>query len=661
MIPWSGGDTEIEDAFKKSVDAIIGWGGGEMIHSYRNGLPAGTLLIEHGPKISIGVITKSGFSETPLDTLASGVATDVALWDQAACASLQTLFIEDGLDIALFIRALGAAFDKFELPRGVLDDDEYVEILKEKYRAKLSTLTEGGRTLEGKNWFINFDPAPGLRGSPLNRTLILKSFRSADDLVRQIEPFAKTLQSCGYALGTREKDTWLGKLAACGLQRFAPLGNMMSGMLGAPHDGRFSLQELVRFVGDECRVPGPNSLLDFVNDAIRTVPFYGRLYEDTPISSLSQLRPVSALDFAKYPVTRSRDLLRASGSRAKAQDGYIFSSGGTTGEPKFVMFSAEEFERVGAMLARGYIAQGLSPGDLCANLFVAGNLWSSFMAVERALVYAQAIQLPIGGGASSELILSYLQTFKPRIVFGLPSLLVGLAHKTHDEGLNVSVPWVCYAGEHLTKQGRAAIASAWGTSKFFSAGYASVDAGPIGYQCSHCDDREHHLFSSDVHLEIIDGEAVVTSRTRQLMPVIHLKTGDHVEWSSLKGWCACGSTDPKFILHGRTDGQINIWSSRIHLEEIETALVSMGVTEALFQITLSDEHMDIAVESSDPFSAHDRANLYKTLHQSSKDLKLTHPLEYLNEERLTLRAVPTGSLPRVARTGKIRTVIETRR
>src|SRR5690606_24512431 len=91
--------------------------------------------------------------------------------------------------------------------------------------------------------------------------------------------------------------------------------------------------------------------------------------------------------------------------------GYIFSSGGTTGEPKYLHFSNEEFDHMSDMLALNFRLQGVKPGMIVANLFVAGNLWSSFICVERALEKIGAIQLPIGGLCSSENILMYLKKF----------------------------------------------------------------------------------------------------------------------------------------------------------------------------------------------------------------------------------------------------------
>ena len=91
-------------------------------------------------------------------------------------------------------------------------------------------------------------------------------------------------------------------------------------------------------------------------------------------------------------------------------------------------------------------------------------------------------------------------------------------------GKEIKIPKVFYAGEALSQSRREFLSKVWGTTYFGSAGYASVDAGVIGYQCTHCGPGEHHLFSDLVHLEVINEEAVVTSIIRDSMTIKNYRT-----------------------------------------------------------------------------------------------------------------------------------------
>ena len=654
LIHFPGGSAELEAVVKTRCDVVAAWGGDAMIESYKRGLAPGVKLLEYGPKFSFEVVLKRALERLGFEAAGSRIARELCLWDQAACASPQNLFIEDGLDRKALLDAVCRALDRHDLPRGVQSPDEEVEALKEVYRAKLTAFTEGGEFRRGKDYLIHFDPNPGARPSALNRTLIIKGFKDLPHLAEQLRPLSYYLQSASYLADGEEKDRLLEVLAAIGVKRFAPLGTVMEGMAGAPHDGSFCLREMVAFVGDECRP----DFTDFVNEAIRGVPYYRDLREGRPVRELGEMPLLSAEDLAAHPLPGSRAFLRED-----AAEGYVFSSSGTTGSPKFTFYSHGEFDAVGKLLAKGLALHGLKEGDVAANLFMAGNMWSSFMAIERALAHLKAVQLPIGGQAQPELILDCLDRFRPKAVFALPSHLVELAHKSLDSKPALDIPFVFYAGEHLNAPARKLLSRAWNTTQFRSAGYASVDAGPIGYQCPSCGEREHHLFSELVHLETVEGEAVVTSMLRTSMPIIRLRTGDLVEMSP-QG--ACGSSETKFTLLGRCDSRMNIWGCRVFLGDIERALGDRGIAGAAFQVILDrapgdgavDEIMTITVEGEEPPDMNG-PRLCREVYDRSQDVRKTHPFDWI-EPRLQLKFVPPGTLPRAGRTGKIKLVVDKR-
>lgn len=658
LVYWPGGDDAVEQVFCKGVegvngvDAVLAFGGSEMIEAYRKNLPVETPLLAHGPKLSLQVVRKSALEMTSITEIASRSARDVIYWDQAACASPQNLFLEDGIDPKAFVQALADALGASGIPRGPIDGDEAVELLQEEHRGWMTSLQHGGCFQKGQDWMVHFDPRPGVRPSPLHRTLLVKPFRDLNDLEAQIAPARTSLQSAGILAHPREKAELLACLGAAGALRIAPLGEMMSGMTGAPHDGRYSLMELGKLVPDESK-PG---LVEFANAAIAKTPAYRDLYKGKPVHSAQDLIPLPS-----YTVPLPSTFRHAEG-------GYVFGSGGTTGNPKYVYFTDNEFHQTAALLAKGYRSQGIRPGDLCANLFVAGNLWSSFLAVDLALSICGAARLPIGGLADPALILDSLERFRPRAVFGLPSLLATLAARSAAEKRDLQVEFISYAGEHLSHPARVEIEKAWGTRSFYSAGYASVDAGPIGYTCLHTAPREHHVFEGSVHLEIAEGEGIVTSFVRTAMPVLHLRTGDHLEWTSAPNTlCACGSRERRFLLHGRVDGQMRVFSSRVSWEEIERAFALAGIDASVFQIALEDapteahhERLTVRFESPVDPGAAGLERLRRAIHSACKDLSATHRFESLGAA-LQAECLAPGSLARVARTGKVRPILDGRR
>lgn len=619
ILHWKGGDEESENFIKTKVDAIVAWGGEEMISSYQKNLPRHVKFIDFGPKISIQLISKEGLRNKNPQNVAEKIVADITPWDQSACASPQNLFLEEGIADEL-IGYINDAFLKAP-PRGHIDEDEATEILKEKYRGLYSELMEGGELREGPEHLLHLETNKILKPSPLHRSLIIKKFSSISELRDNLEPFSYYLQSCSYLLSDEEKEHFLEELSSTGLKRFAPLGTITWGMEGAPHDGRFVLRELVSFIGDEVRAAHYGESVSEANDS-STLKSYFESYEHPP--------------------------------------GYIFSSGGTTGEPKYIHFSYEEFDYMSDMLAENFRSQGIHKGMTVANLFVAGNLWSSFLCVEKALEKMGVIQLPIGGMCSQENILNYIDKFKPDVVMGIPSMLVMNAEFMAASGKHIKIPKVFYAGEALSQSRREFLNKVWGTTYFGSAGYASVDAGVIGYQCTDCGPGEHHLFSNFISLEVINEEAVVTSIIRDSMPVKNYRTGDRVQWIDD---CSCGSRDKRFKLLGRIDNLIQIWSCRLLTSDIESSMNELGLMT--FQVELFEERTNDSIQEKikllveSPLGTFDKKELLEKIYLRSRDLKDTITFEEFN--RMTeVEILSKDSISRNQRTGKITLVRDLR-
>ncbi|HXH75017.1 MAG TPA: acyl-CoA reductase [Bacteriovoracaceae bacterium] len=611
VLHWKGGDETVEKLFKAKVDGILAWGGDEMMDAYSKGLAPHVKFLGFGPKISLQLMTKSGLKDKNLNAVAEKIVADILPWDQSACASPQNLYIQEGINENELMQALELAFSAAPA-MGNIDADESVEIMKEKFRGMYSELMEGGKVSHGDNYLLHLEQNKFIKPSPLHRSLIIKRFKDLEDLFTHLSPFSYYLQSCSYLVAKDEKDAYLEMLSMAGIKRFAPLGTITFGMEGAPHDGRTVLRELTHMVSDESRSV-----------------YYGE--KETRVTGPLDIK--IAFENEKHP------------------KGYIFSSGGTTGEPKFLHFSYEEFEHTTDMLAHNLSCQGITAGMTVANLFVAGNLWSSFIAMERALEKIGAIQLPIGGLCSPENTLLYLKKFKPDVVMGIPSLLIMTAEFAQEQGVLLEIPKVFYAGEALSLSRRNYLRDIWKTAYFGSAGYASVDAGMIAYQCSKCGPGEHHLFSDLVEMKIVEGEGVVTSHYRKTLPIVNYRTGDRIEWVDDT---TCGRTDKKFKLMGRIDNIIQIWSCRVRMDDIEKSISQVVPDVKSYQVILSEEKvgdkfreiMEVLLEEHNG----PEELLINKIYENSRDLKDSISLGQF-QSLISIRTV--GLIPRNSRTGKI--------
>ncbi len=528
FLNWRGGDSSIEDLFKEKMDLIVAWGGEEMVASYKKNLPIDTKLVDFGPKISFGVLD-SIYIERHLNVY-DLIAKDVSMWDQSACANMQNLFVSSDTDVDNLIKNLSIAFKKFPIKRGKLSPDERVEVLKERSKADYELFSSGIDYSAGEDFLVRFDSSKVLSPSSLNRTLIIRKYDDLYSLGEMLSKFKFYLQTCSLGL---EKGSALAmdSLSKAGVTRFTKVGQMLEGVNGASHDGHYPMEFFIRRVSIEFE------------------------------ASIDEFEGYNSKNSTK-------------------ENSVIFASGGTTGNPKFSTFKNYEFNHIASLLGESFKNRGLGETSLVANLFVAGNMWSSFIVIYKAIEYCKAQQLPIGGNSPKEDVVNYLEKFNPDTVFGIPSSMHELAASY--EGGKIQFKTFFYAGENLPSMTRKILSSKFGVKHFYSAGYASVDIGLIGFQDETCGEGEHILFDG-IHMDIVEEEAVITSTLKSVDPVLRYFSGDRVERISEK----------KFKLIGRKNKLISVWGARITMEQMLQAASVVGIEQVQVHLYYGDKKTDV--------------------------------------------------------------------
>ena len=82
--------------------------------------------------------------------------------------------------------------------------------------------------------------------SPLNRTLIIKRYRSAAAFKEILKDHSFYLQTIGYCLADSEVSEYAMILSGLGATRLCCFGVMAIPTPGAPHDGYYALRDLTR-------------------------------------------------------------------------------------------------------------------------------------------------------------------------------------------------------------------------------------------------------------------------------------------------------------------------------------------------------------------------------------------------------------------------------
>ncbi len=683
LVHWSREEKAFEEIVLSKADGIMIWGGDEVIQEYKQHAHPRVKVMGYGPKISFAVIGAQAFQESQFQDLAKGLAHDICMYDQKACACPQNIFIptNNPKQIQAFLKILGQSMEQelVHSPASAMSEDELAELLRHRELRKFDAsqnwaIVEASSQTNGYTFV--FADRPGLEASPLNRFVYLKPFANVEDLSKQIAGMKYYLQTVGLAASPSERTELKQCLFRLGVTRITELGKMLDVRDGAPHDGDVPIFHLLRWISRETpflQESQPN-LKEFLQYIYAHSQFYSQFWAnvDWHAADFFQQIPLLTKEALYDHSPPDSDSIF---TQARPQGALIFSSGGSTGRPKYSYFTNAEFQLIAELLAYEYKLSKLCSNDIAANLFVAGHLWSSFLVIDRALNHLGVTNLPIGGHLEIAEIVQYLKAFRPNVLFGLPSTLVGVFHYAQEHEIPLSIEKIFYAGEHIPPAMITKFQKEWGVQVVQSAGYASVDAGIIGYQCPHQQAGIHHLFSEHIHLELIDsdghviqnpkieGEIVVTALYRKLMPIVRYRTGDLGYW--IQEPCACGSRDPVFCLIGRCDNRLQIGGSRIFVTEIDRLLPKheflTGIYQFVPQYKDGEECLDVFLEVNQlqDISQAQVERFHQDFYEIFQDLRSSINQGWLQEPGIHF--VAENTIPRVARTKKVKIIDDLRR
>lgn len=696
FVNYPGGLKEVEEVLASEVDAVVFWGGWDGAKAWRELLPPEKDLVIYGPRYSFSLISKKAISDIPEKVVLRNLAFDIAIWETRACASPQVVFlygfsVEEARE---FLRKLGEALNELEreLPLGERAFNDRVELLRVKDTSFWRQVTSGDLEViynENLNWGLilnysnQFIPSPGYRWTTFK---VIDTLKEIEDYIGSLKAF---LQSVSLLLHPAEVMRVSEVLSKLGVTRITDLGEIGLGTPTAPHEGEYQLRRLVKFVSLESQEPSlifytsreDDEYDSFLLEKLKAIieyakrsPFYAKRLRNLKIRSFEDLQDIPFLtsdDIRLYGPAGDGSML----TEPTVQGAYIFSTGGTTGDPKYIAYSHAEFEESSDLLAKLYVNAGIRKGSRVANLFFAGNLWTSFIVVNKALETIGCTVLPISGNTPIDRIVDNLVRTKPDVLIGIPTLIMDIASYVLRHSVNLRVREILYGGEHFTESAIQFLRETLGVERVKSAGYASVDAGLIGFQCEHQALGEHHVVPYSQYVEIVDeegnpaeeGEIVVTVLNRTLMPIIRYRTGDMARW--IKSKCPCGRTLRAFKLLGRVGDKFRVATADISISDIDKAiartnsLFAMPLLSHVFQVVVTEgkrglSKMILKVELASPLDIElERDLIYRLINELKRvnwQFKEEHERGNLEIEVKLLRA---GEIPRNPRTGKIRRIV----
>ncbi|OUR92455.1 acyl-CoA reductase [Gammaproteobacteria bacterium 42_54_T18] len=237
---------EIANKFSSCADVRIAWGGREAVEAVSL-LPKKYTCqdILFGPKLSMMVVGNDALdTDKAIRKLIRRAATDASVFDQFACASPHTIFVEKGGVISPqeFAKRLSLAMDKalVRLPTSVPDTGQ-----ANKIRSKIAEYDFIGEVWSDNllRWTVLFEEDTQLVSPTYFRVITVKAVDNIFDVIPQVH---EDIQTVGLAMRGDKRLKFANAITMQGAMRCPDIGHMTH--FDSPWDGLYAIDRMIRWV-----------------------------------------------------------------------------------------------------------------------------------------------------------------------------------------------------------------------------------------------------------------------------------------------------------------------------------------------------------------------------------------------------------------------------
>jgi phenylacetate-CoA ligase len=331
------------------------------------------------------------------------------------------------------------------------------------------------------------------------------------------------------------------------------------------------------------------------------VPFYRQKFMESGVEPQS-IR--SLADLGRLPYTLKRDFRDnyPLGLAAVAREHIVrvHASSGTTGKPTVVAYSAADIELWSEVMARTLTATGVTRHDVVHNAYGYG-LFTGGLGFHYGAERVGATVIPVSGGGTKRQIM-LLQDLGSTVLCCTPSFALYLAETADELGVDLvgsSLRVGVFGAEPWSQRMRREIETKLGLKAFDIYGLSEIIGPGVSVECE-CQ-AGLHIFEDHFLPEIINpqtgeplpygerGELVLTTLTREALPIIRYRTGDITALDAQP--CDCGRTLVRMRkISGRTDDMLIVRGINVFPSQIETALLQIEGVQPHYQIIVDRHH-----------------------------------------------------------------------
>ncbi len=338
-------------------------------------------------------------------------------------------------------------------------------------------------------------------------------------------------------------------------------------------------------------------------------------------------------DWRRLPLLTKTELRDAYpfGLACGAAEGYrrVHMSSGTTGNPILNPYTADDVEQWSEVMARCYTAAGVTRDDVI-QITPSFGLFTGGFGFHYGAERLGAMVVPVGAGRT----LLQLRLMRDLGVTVLPAIatyplrLIEVARQERFDLASLRLRVAILGSEMWSDELRVRIDRELGLTSYDIIGMTETGGPGLGIDCAAR--AGLHVWEDHYYVEIVDprtgagladgveGELVVSTLTRQGLPLVRYRTHDLTRVVS-RARCECGRTMLRVDrLRGRTDDMVIYKGVNFYPRQIETLLLRTPGLGPEYQIVLDadggGERLTIVAETEPGVDGAVAARLRRELH-----------------------------------------------
>ena len=332
--------------------------------------------------------------------------------------------------------------------------------------------------------------------------------------------------------------------------------------------------------------------------AYENVPHYRRAFDDLGVHP-EDCKDLT--DLARFPLTGKAELREnypfGMFAVAREQVARVHASSGTTGKPTVVGYTAEDIDTWAHLMARSIRASGGRPGDIVHVAYGYG-LFTGGLGAHYGAEKLGCTVVPVSGGMTERQV-KLIVDFEPDVIMVTPSYMLNIVDEMHRQAVDpraTSLKVGIFGAEPWTDEMRHETEAQLDMHAVDIYGLSEVMGPGVANECVETKDGLT-LWEDHFYPEILDpisgevlpdgerGELVLTSLTKQAMPVVRYRTRDLTRL--LPGTARTMRRMEKIT--GRTDDMIILRGVNLFPTQIEELILRTKQLSPHFQCVLSRE------------------------------------------------------------------------